>query len=142
MQNTELRGAGEVHGKAEHCWSSYSATDNRVEPRGLRPHLLYLNEAKDIRVNGLTFRNATFWNIHIYKSQDIVLNSVTVIGSQLFPNNDGIEPDSSVRVSILNSYIDVADDGISPISTVEGGELSDLLVRNTTIRSKSNRGLC
>ncbi|CAJ1404561.1 unnamed protein product [Effrenium voratum] len=138
VSNLELLGRGEVHGNAEHCWSSYSPIYNRVEPKGARSHLLYLSGAKDVRVSGLTFRNATFWNIHIQNSQDVTLDGVKVIGSQLYPNNDGIEPDSSVRVSILNSYIDVADDGISPISTVEGGELKELVVRNTTIRSKSH----
>ena len=37
-----------------------------------------------------------------------------IYGDSRFPNNDGFDPESCINVTLINSRIDVADDGICP----------------------------
>ena len=57
---------------------------------------------------------------------------------QRFPNNDGFDPVSCVNVTLVNSRIDVADDGVCPKADASMGPLVGLHVKNVTIRSKSH----
>ena len=50
-----------------------------------------------------------------------------------FPNNDGFDPESCTNVTLVNSFINVADDGVCPKAADQ--PLRGLTVRNTTIRS-------
>ena len=141
--NVTLEGGGTLYGNAEYYISYFQPLDDRYEPTfpdgdARRPHLVIVNRSRGVRVAGLALRNATEYNIWIKACDDVGVDRVTIVGDSRFPNNDGIEPDSSTRVSVTNSIIDVADDGISPISSVADGPLRDLLVRNVTIRSKSH----
>lgn len=114
---------------------------DRFEPTsgdGSRPCILYLYEARDITVAGISLQNTTDWNLHIIKSDSVVIDGLYIYGDSRFPNNDGIDPDSSTNVQILNTVVNVADDGICPKSSIGEGPLRDILVSNCTIRSKSH----
>ena len=127
--------------RQEYAYSYFSDEDNRFQPAiedGKRPHLLIVRESNDVRVRNLHFHNSSDWNIWVRKSSNVHIDAVDIYGDQRFPNNDGIEPDSCVNLTISNSRISVADDGISPISSVQDGPLRNLHVFNTTIRSKSH----
>lgn len=51
-----------------------------------------------------------------------------------FPNNDGFDPESCINVTLVNSRIDVADDGICPKAAAGKGPLKGLYVRNVSVR--------
>ena len=130
-----------LYGNAEYAYSYYSPVDNRFQPDlpdGKRPHLLIVYNSSDITIKDLHFHNSSDWNILIRKSANVLIDSVDIYGDPRYPNNDGIEPDSCVNLTIANSRISVADDGISPISSIADGPLKNLHVYNTTIRSKSH----
>ncbi len=55
-----------------------------------------------------------------------------------FSLTDGIDPDSSVNVTIQNSSIDVGDDGICFKSTAGYGPLQNILVKDCIVRSRSS----
>ena len=69
-------------------------------------------------------------------------------GDYRWPNNDGIDPDSTLNMTISNSWIDVGDDAICPKARtgckagVQGScykhGLSNLLVVNNVARSRSS----
>jgi polygalacturonase len=42
------------------------------------------------------------------------VDNVDIYGDSRFPNNDGFDPESCINVTLINSRIDVADDGICP----------------------------
>ena len=139
--NVSVGGGGTLYGNAEYYEAFFQPVDNRFEPRfpdGRRPHLLLIDRSKRVVVSDLLLRNCSDWNVWIKASENVTVQGLDVRGDSRFPNNDGIEVDSSLDVRILDSHIDVADDGISPISSVENGPLRRLLVRNTSIRSKSH----
>ena len=139
--NVVLGGRGTLYGNAEFAYSYYSSVDDRFQPclpDGRRPHLLIVHNSNNVQIRDLHFHNSTDWNIQVRKSTNVLIESVDIYGDQRFPNNDGIEPDSCTNLTIRHSRIDVADDGISPISSVQDGPLKNLHVYNTTIRSKSH----
>eukprot|EP01062_Namystynia_karyoxenos_P000950 TRINITY_DN10342_c0_g2_i1.p1 TRINITY_DN10342_c0_g2~~TRINITY_DN10342_c0_g2_i1.p1 ORF type:complete len:487 (+),score=119.14 TRINITY_DN10342_c0_g2_i1:81-1463(+) len=142
VSNLTLAGGGVVYGNAERYISYYAPDpDDRFQPSspdGHRPRLVMLDRSTDIVVNGLRIHNASDWNLHIRGCARVLVDGVDIRGSWQFPNNDGIDPDSSVDVTIINSNIDVADDGICPKASAGYGPLRNLLVRNCTVRSKSH----
>jgi polygalacturonase len=76
--------------------------------------------------------------LHFQGCQNVNIDHVSIYGDWRFPNNDGIDPDSCIDVTITNCDINVADDGICPKSTEGFGPLRNLVARNVTIRSKSH----
>lgn len=141
VTNVTISGQGVVHGSAEHYISYYQPDDNRFEPTapdGARPNLLIIEESRSVMVRDLHFHNSSDKNIIVRKSSDVTIDGVEIFSDSRYPNTDGIHPSSATRLTVLNSRIDVADDGISPISTLADGPLTGLVVRNTTIRSKSH----
>ena len=59
-------------------------------------------------------------------------------GDWRWPNNDGIDPDSSRNITISHTFIDTGDDNICPKSSKGKGELSNLLVVDCQLRSRSS----
>ena len=67
-----------------------------------------------------------------------LVERVTVRGDWLYPNNDGIDPQSGENITIQDCDVDVADDGVCPKDSAEFGPLTNVTVRRTRIRSKSH----
>ncbi len=66
------------------------------------------------------------WNIHPLMSENIIIDSVTIISPNNSPNTDGINPESSKNILIQNSVISVGDDCI----TIKSGRNNDGRRRN------------
>src|SRR5690606_18768667 len=59
-------------------------------PRNRRPKGIYLRECKNVRIEGVTIRNAADWVQTYDQCEDIVIDGITV-DSKAFWNNDGID---------------------------------------------------
>lgn len=140
IERFAILGNGTLHGSAEEYIEYFEPKGARFQPRSdiPRPHLLFTEKVQGLYLNGVHFQNCSFWNLRLLSSANILIDSVRVTGDERFPNNDGIDPDSSVNVTIVNSYINVGDDGICPKSNFEHGPLTNLYVQNCKIRSKSH----
>lgn len=75
-----------------------------------RPNLIELMYSRSIIISNITFKNSPFWNVHPVYCSDVVINYLTILAPLDSPNTDGIDPDSSTRVCIEDSYISVGDD--------------------------------
>ena len=131
-----------------------------------RPHTLLITDSRDVHVHHIFLHNSTDWTFRMDTSHDIFVDSVDIYvrpnasllvcstpsctprpprrhplshvqGDERFPNNDGFDPESCTNVTLVNSAISVADDGICP--KANAAPLIGLTVRNTTIRSRSVR---
>ena len=141
VHNVTVEGGGILYGNAEDAWSFYSPVDNRMQPRvadGGRAHLLYLLKSVDIVVRDLHLHNSTDWNFRLDACRNVYVDNVDIYGDSRWPNNDGFDPQSSINVTLVNSRIDVADDGICPKAAAGSGPLRGLYVKNVTIRSNSH----
>ena len=87
-------------------------------------------------VRDLHLHNSSDWTFRMDNSHDIFVDNVDIYGDERFPNNDGFDPESCTNVTLVNSRINVGDDGVCP-KAGPAGPTALITVRNTTIRSKS-----
>ncbi|WP_281755350.1 glycoside hydrolase family 28 protein [Neptunitalea chrysea] len=77
----------------------------------LRPLFFETLECENVIVKGVTFTNAPFWVIHPLKSNNIIVDGVTV--NSHGPNNDGCDPEYCKNVVIQNCIFNTGDDCIA-----------------------------
>jgi polygalacturonase len=103
----------------------------------IRPMIIYFRSCKNVLIKGVTIRNAAAWVQTYDQCKNLRVDSLTV-DSRAFWNNDGIDIVDCDTVTIANSYIDVADDGVCLKSHDPTKTCENVLVRNCTIRSSAS----
>ncbi|MDR7297931.1 polygalacturonase [Pelomonas aquatica] len=123
-QDVNLVGEGCIDGDGQVFWDSYWALRARYEPRGLRwasdydcqrPRLIQVFESARVHVGGgLLLRRSGFWTLHLCYSEDVTVDAVTIRNNDEArgPSTDGIDIDSSRRVTIRHADIAVNDDAL------------------------------
>lgn len=121
LTGVRLTGAGVVDGNGILFWAAFwqrrkenpNCTNLEVE----RPRMMFLDSCRDVRIEGLTFRDSGFWNLHLYRCGDVVIDGVTIkapdSGSIRAPSSDGIDLDSCRDVVVRRTSISVGDDCIA-----------------------------
>lgn len=77
----------------------------------LRPNFIEFYECENVLLQGVKIINAPFWVIHPFKSNNIIIDGVTVESHG--PNNDGCDPEYSKNVIIKNCTFNTGDDCIA-----------------------------
>jgi polygalacturonase len=102
-----------------------------------RPMLIYFRNCTDISIRKVTMRNAAAW-VQTYDQCTLLhIDSITV-DSRAFWNNDGLDIVDCDSVTITNSYIDAADDGICLKSHDPQKVCQNIVARNCVIRSSAS----
>ena len=81
------------------------------EGRYLRPNFIEFFECNTVLVKDITVINAPFWILHPIKTNNIIIDGVTV--NSHGPNNDGCDPEYSQNVLIKNCTFNTGDDCIA-----------------------------
>ncbi|MEO7975901.1 glycoside hydrolase family 28 protein [Flavobacterium sp.] len=81
------------------------------EGRYLRPNFIEFFECNTVLIEGVKIINAPFWILHPIKSNNIIIDGVTVDSHG--PNNDGCDPEYSQNVIIRNCIFNTGDDCIA-----------------------------
>ncbi len=122
--DVSLVGEGCIDGDGKIFWDSYWALRATYEPRGLRwasdydcqrPRLFQVFEAARVHIGGgLLMRRSGFWTLHLCYSEDVTVDGVTIRNNDEArgPSTDGIDIDSSRRVTIRHADIAVNDDAL------------------------------
>jgi polygalacturonase len=76
----------------------------------LRPPLVQLLRARRVRLEGFTAVNSPFWVNHLVYSEHVTVRGIKV--ESHFPNNDGVDVDSSRYVLVENSVFRTGDDAV------------------------------
>jgi hypothetical protein len=103
-----------------------------------RPRLLLFEKCTNIVVSNVTLQNSPDWTLHVRGSSEVLLENLEIRGDWRWPNNDGIDVDSSVNVTIRNNTILTADDGLCVKSTPNYGETSNVLMESNIVQSRSS----
>lgn len=103
-----------------------------------RPMLVEFNSCKNVLMQNVTLQNSPDWTSHYVGCDNVYIENVTVLGDFRWPNNDGIDPDSSRNVTIRNCYVDVGDDAICLKAKTAFGVLDNVLVESCQLRSRSS----
>jgi polygalacturonase len=141
-----IQGAGTIDGQQPLYIGGWAGPDDKFIPAGwnpstcsgeCRPRLVRLRNCSEILMTDVLLTHSPDWTCHLEASRNILVQRLRQYGDSRWPNNDGIDIDSSQNVTILDSSFDTADDGVCIKSTAGFGLTRDVVVRNTTIRSRS-----
>jgi polygalacturonase len=118
-----LTGQGVLDGSGRPIWDLFwklqaAAPDPSNFPNlGLdRARLALIQNSKHVTVDGVTFKDSQFWNLHLYKCQDVLVRNARFEvpdDVKQAPSTDGVDLDSCQRVTIDGCYFSVTDDCIA-----------------------------
>jgi polygalacturonase len=77
----------------------------------LRPNFVEFFECTNVLIQDITIINSPFWEIHPLKSENVIVDGVTI--NSHGPNNDGCDPEYSKNVIIKNCIFNTGDDCIA-----------------------------
>jgi len=121
-------------------WWPFWQKPGEVKQGSGRPRLVVLIGCKQVRIAGLTFRNAPSWTIHPVGCEDMVIESISILNAWDVANNDGIDVDHCRNLRIANCHLECADDGIVLKNTpnfAAYGPCEHITVTACTIASRS-----
>lgn len=130
VEDVAITGDGTIDGNAQsrfHAWHPKAdpdmqrlrrmgfdgvALEQRVFGEGtfLRPPLVQLVRATRVLLQGYTTVNSPFWVNHLVYCEQVRVNEIKV--ESHFPNNDGVDVDSSRYVVVENSIFRTGDDAV------------------------------
>jgi polygalacturonase len=122
LTGVRITGSGKIDGNGILFWAAF--WQRRKENRNLtnleieRPRMFLIDTCTDVRIEGLTLRDSGFWNVHLYRCRDVVVEGLDIAtpgqGSVIrAPSTDGIDIDSCQNVTIRRCKISVDDDCIA-----------------------------
>lgn len=121
VKNAAVTGSGTVNARGKFCWDKYWAMRKEYDAKGLRwivdydakrVRTLLVQNASDITLKGLTFKNAGFWTVQLLYSDHLTVDGLVIRNNEdgNGPSTDGIDIDSSSWALIENCDIDCNDD--------------------------------
>ena len=111
---------GIIDGNGLRYWRSFwlrrKVNPNCTNMDEMRPRLVYISNAKNVRLEGITLRNSPYWTCHIYRTERIQIDGVHFFAPSSpvkAPSSDAIDLDVCHDVLVKNCYLSVNDDAIS-----------------------------
>jgi polygalacturonase len=113
----QITGEGTIQGGGKPYWDAFW-TRIKADPKTKnldvdRPRNIFIQDSKDVLVSGLFLRESGFWNLHLYRCQNVTIEKMDIRTPPGSPSTDGIDVDSSQDVTIRSCYISVDDDDIA-----------------------------
>ena len=109
-ENIAVTGFGTLDGNGYSWWKLKS----EMRSKGYRrPHMICFNHCRNVKIETITLINSPAWTIHPLCCENVLIQGVSIKNPADSPNTDGIDPNSSRNVRILNCIIDVGDDCIA-----------------------------
>jgi polygalacturonase len=119
----KITGPGTLDGAGRPIWDMFwklraAAPDpSRFPNLGLaRARLALIENSKRVTIEGVTFKDSQFWNLHLYRCRDVLVRNARFEVPDDYkqaPSSDGIDLDSSRDVVIDGCYFSVTDDCIA-----------------------------
>jgi polygalacturonase len=114
-----ISGSGTLDGSGMPVWERFWAgrrADKNFKNVGLdRARLAIIENSKDIKISGITFKDSQFWNLHIYNCQKVTVENASFLVPDDYkqaPSTDGIDLDSCQDVVVRGCFFSVTDDCI------------------------------
>jgi len=116
----QLTGDGVLDGAGMPVWELFwknRAKNREFANTGIpRARLALIENSKDVRIEGVTFKDSQFWNCHLYKNDGVLVRNVHFQVPDDYkqaPSTDGIDIDSSRDVTVDGCVFSVTDDCIA-----------------------------
>lgn len=122
IQNIQISGEGTIDGSGM-VWTERGhklvkqqpVGAPRISPTALlpRPRLMSIQNCKDIKIEGLSLNNQASWGLFVLYSTNVDIANLKITADHGIPSSDGIDIDSSNKIHVTGTFIDVNDDCIS-----------------------------
>jgi polygalacturonase len=148
----KITGQGTFDGDGRKIWDLFWSLRNAApDPKNFRnlgvprARLALIENSKGVVIEGVTFKDSQFWNLHLYKCEDVQVRKARFVVPDDYkqaPSTDGIDLDSCRKVIIDGCYFSVTDDCIAAKGTKGPHALEDkdsppvehIRVRNCTFK--------
>lgn len=131
----QITGAGTLDGNGRPIWDLFwklrKAATERKNFRNLsipRAQLCIINNSKNVLVDGVTFKDSQYWNLHLYNCTTVRVQNARFEVPDDYkqaPSTDGVDVDSCQDVEITNCFFSVTDDCIAMKGTWRPFALED-----------------
>ena len=108
-----------------------------AKDKNTRPHIVYLNNCSDVKIQNVRLHNAAFWTMCLKDSNDILVKDIVIDNNVHVANADGIDIQSSQKVKVVHCFIATADDGIC-IKSNGNENVEDISVDRCSVMSMAN----
>lgn len=129
VRDISLTGSGTIRGTGT---SPLEAS--RSEGLGTRPETVFFRDCANIRIEGLTIRDSSFWTVHLLRCETVAILRTTIRNRLDRINTDGIDPDGCRDVAIRDCDIESGDDCIV-IKSTEGDPVDTITVSGCRLRT-------
>ncbi len=102
-----------------------------------RPMLVYFRLCKNVEIKNTSFTNSAFWTQTYDQCTNLKIDSIN-INCTSYWNQDGVDIVDCIDVTLTNSFINAADDGICLKSHDPEKQCKNILIQNNLIRSSAN----
>ena len=119
----EITGEGTLDGAGRPIWDEFWKLRNAAPDPGNFPNLgvprarlALIEGSRGVKIEGITFKDSQFWNLHLYNNDGVVVSQVRFEVPDDYrqaPSTDGIDVDSSRNVTIDGCFFSVTDDCIA-----------------------------
>jgi len=119
----QITGEGTLDGAGRPIWDEFWKL-RRAAPNpgnfpniGLpRARMALIESSRNVKIEGITFKDSQFWNLHLYDCDGVVVHQVRFEVPDDYkqaPSTDGIDIDSSRNVTVDGCFFSVTDDCIA-----------------------------
>ncbi|MFT3780955.1 MAG: glycosyl hydrolase family 28 protein [Nibricoccus sp.] len=119
----QITGEGTLDGAGRPIWDLFwklrGEAPNRRDFRNVsvpRARLALIENSKNVVIDGITFKDSQFWNLHLYRCQSVRVQNARFQVPDDYkhaPSTDGIDIDSSQNITINGCSFSVTDDCIA-----------------------------
>jgi hypothetical protein len=102
-----------------------------ISPRTNRRYSLLVHDAKDVKIEGITFLDPSRWTVPIKRSDNVHVDNIKIIGWR--GNSDGVDISSCRDVLVENCFLRTLDDLIVVKSRTGQGESRNIHARKCVL---------
>lgn len=118
-----ISGSGTLDGAGRPIWDRFWQLRNAApDPYNFknigipRARLALIERSRDVTIEGVTFKDSQFWNLHLYRCSGVTVRQARFQVPDDYhqaPSSDGIDLDSCQHVLVEGCYFSVTDDCIA-----------------------------
>ena len=117
VDHLRITGEGMLEGSGQPFWQLFwkrLAADSKTKNLDVdRPRLMFIDSCNDVVISGIKLKDSGFWNLHIYRCREVLVENLNISAPIGAPSTDGMDIDSSQNVTIRGCAISVDDDCIA-----------------------------
>ena len=116
VKNISITGEGTIDGNARSIFNCVVTGKDRhyYDRPDWRPsQMIWICDSRNIKIEGITLKDAPYWNCFLYGCEDVDISRVTIRADRAVRNTDGLDIDSCKNVKISGCDIFTGDDSIA-----------------------------